>query len=640
MFLNQFKLKSIAIILLSSSLAACGGGSGSGEDKSNQEPVTPPVVTPPPVTPPPVTPPPVTNTAPTIILSSTEATIDENDSFVLNFTTEDGEGDQLTITTNGGGSFVSSIVSSNSITFNSSEVDSDLSATFTIQVSDGKLSSTQSFKLNILNVEDEPEIKTTINLSKNNIELIQYEETFIPFTLANNADIDKSSFNANYDKNSFSVVEYVENEGLRIQSTDKLGNFAITFNINDINGVEAEPVTLYTTVIEDNSNVEKPVVTFQNTNGAYLDLEMQSHSTLTVPFTIEDTDSTEFTCQDTNIIGNDFEGFDYKINCTDRTIVFNTDFVESDKQVEFTFTVSDGENISNATTITMFVHKAENEVAEIEYNYEKPFFKLTENTSKTLSYTIKDDGTTEIEYSGVQHWYGNQSGYEITHNAENKTFNISVNSNLVAAETFGVMISFKDGSEYLNEYLEVKVIAEVGDIEERALELVKRYDNATKAAREYNLLGKAYTDYLFSVSKISYTEKEKFDSRFEADSRDVLGIYLQFRNNLQNSIDDGDFTEQPAYLNYYIDFFEDTLSELMKTGLLIESDLNELATLDQVLPSLTVSTTAINLDSVHFSRLIGDTNYGDYENDKWVFNNEYRFLKVISSLTNNSSFVD
>jgi hypothetical protein len=623
-----FSLKSLVLAITVSTLSACGGGGGGGGDSkpaSSGGGTTP-----------------ITNTAPTISLDSSSASINENGTYTLGFTTSDKENDNVSVSITGGASHISTVINGNSITFNSSDIDLDITSTFSVKASDSKTSSTASFSLEVLNVEENVET-TTINLTQNNIELLLQEESIIDFTLANNETIDSSSFNVNFDETAFNSVVYIEGKGLKVKSRNKTGNFDITFSVSDINGVKSNNAVLSVSVVDNKENIEAPILSSSKSDKDDIVLmEVESFNSYVVPFTIEDADSNSFGCfyADGGSVTGDPTGFDVYLDCDKRELQITTVELKDNAQIEYILQTTDGVHKSNVITLQFRLVPPTNENAKIDFNYEKPFLKIEENTSKTLSYTITDDGATEVVFNEIQHWYGNESDYTITHNTETKSFVITPDSSLKAADSFGVLLSFKDGNDYITHYLEVKITAPIGEVEALALNLVDKYENAMKSSREYNELGKAMTDYLFSVGKITYTNKEAYDVTFTSDSRDMLGVFGQYKNDIQERIENGEFTQQPASLNYFIDYYDENLSNLLEAGSAIQSDLNTLSNLDSVLPSVTVTTSYVELDTKHISRLIGNTSYGQFINNKFTFNNEYKFLNVISGKTNNSSFVN
>lgn len=625
---KRFLINSITVALLGLTLTACGGG-GSDSPSKETTPTNP------------TTPPVVVNTAPTLILDNGSATIEENQSYTLNFTTTDAENDSVIVSVSGGGDHLTSVVNGNSVTINSGEVNADTTSTFSIKASDGKLTTTKTFSLKVVNVE--PVIDTTsINLTQSSLELGLQKEGFVQFSLSNNVAINPASLVVDFDNTVLSSVTYVQGQGLRVVSRNNETATSVKFSVKDINGVQSAIATLNVNVVDSNENKNAPTLTFENQVNDTFNVEVQPNSTVSFPFTIEDTDSNDSSLdcvlKDLNVVG-DVVNFNYKLDCANRELQITTENVESESMISFTVQATDGEFKSSPVYVVAMLKSINNESAKIDFDYEKPFLKVTEKSSATLSYTITDDGITEVVFNEVQAWYGNESDYTITHNANNHSFTVTPNENLTAADTFGVVLSFKDGSNYVNHYLEVKVIAPIGDVENRALALIEKYDNAMKASREYNVLGVAYTDYLFSVGKISYTEKEVFDVKFGSDSRDAYASFGQYKVDILSNIENGEFASQPDYLNYFIDFIDENIDALFVAGVAIEGELNTLASKDSVLPAITVTGSFVELGDTHFSRLIGNNTYGEFVDSKWVFDTEYAFLNVISSQTNNVSFV-
>jgi hypothetical protein len=625
---NQFLLY-ISVLVLS----ACGGGG----DPSNSTPASS------------IPPNQPTNTAPSLTLNPTSITMDENTSYEVALSFADADGDSVNITVEESHNYLTTSVSGQTLTLTTSNVDSNQQTTIYVIASDGKSNTRKPLSLTVNNIIEPVNNSAPVTeMSTINFEMeVGNSLEFITYTI----------LDPDGDAVPFETLEYQATEGLTVNPyngyfdviAQTLGQKSVSFSMEDSKGNRSDPFTFYVNVIEVDTGVineHVPVLRFNSApDGTPLIITMLPNQEIYNTFTITDEDEGSlFTCSiEFEDIDNIPDSFSYELDCANRWLIFKTEEVKEYGFISFRVTANDGQFTSAGTAIAaIFDENDQGQANIVVEEFEGSFFKVGQNETKTLLYTIEDDKPEDVEFDLIENWYGDLDEVFVSH--EDGQFTISSNEAGDFGETYGFFVHFKDGSNRVTFNLEVKIFADSStEINQEALKVIERYQNSLTQTREFSLIGNLYTDYLFNVGKITDTEKEQYENQFYSENRDAYHLINVYISIIQIDIDTNVFNEDPEHLGGFVSLFKSFMNDMKLSGQGIAPVINELAALDSKLFQVEFSSEFqwLDEDETKSSKFIGNTTYGDYnDSDKWVYDSEYKLLRALSQITNTTDIVE
>ncbi|KXI27683.1 hypothetical protein AX660_19210 [Paraglaciecola hydrolytica] len=573
--------------------------------------------------------------------------MDENTSVEVALQFSDVDGDNVNITVNETHNYLTTSINGSTLTLTASEVEATQNTTIQVVASDGKASTTKTLSLTVKNIIQVINGAPVITMDSTPLEVKVGEKIgFIGYTV----------LDPDGDQIDVSSLQFQADEGLYVEPFDgwfdvrgdTVGLKTVKWSVADIHGNRSEAFSFTVNVIEDTTpkNDYAPKVRFnEDKDGKGLLISMSSDEEYFYTFTITDEDGdTNFDCRfDIQDTFNLPDTFTYQFDCKNRWLKVKTGFVGKDGIAIFSFLVNDGKNNSQPTTVSMnFLEQNTEEAQIILGEFDRPFFKIGKNSTKTLSYTIKDDLPENVKFEKIEYWYGDMDEVSISH--ENGLFTITANDVGDYGETYGFAAQFFDGSILIQVNLEIMVIANIDtEINREALKMKLKYENSYYQTREYNLLGYFYTDYLFNIGKINSLQKEQYENKLYGDNRAAYSIILQYIGGIQLSVDTGEFETDDGLLGSYNSLFNSFLENLVNTGEAIVPIINELAALDDKLFTVEFSKDYewLDEDKTFFSRFIGNAQYGEYnKSNKWVYSDKYKLLRALSQRTNTTDFVN
>ncbi|GIU03517.1 hypothetical protein TUM4261_01300 [Shewanella sp. c952] len=205
----------LAAVIISLILSACGGGSddnsGSTPDNGGSS----------------------GNNAPTLSLELSSISLEEGKTKNITIDAQDADGDSLSYSVTSSNAAVSGSANSDSLTISVSEVESDLSAIITLTVSDGKISTSKTITVA---VKDKPNSIPIISLAESEIILRSNSTADIAFT-AVDADGDELSYA--FTSTSSAISAAISGEYLVITAGDVAAGSTVTLTITVSDGKDS-----------------------------------------------------------------------------------------------------------------------------------------------------------------------------------------------------------------------------------------------------------------------------------------------------------------------------------------------------------------------------------------------------------------
>jgi hypothetical protein len=213
----------LSAFILSVFLAACGGGDDSSSNKPDDGNSG-------------------TNNVPTLSLGQFSISLEEGQTSEISINGQDSDGDTLTYTATSSNSAVSVSVNSGSLTIRANEVESDLSAIITLTVSDGKSNTSKTVTVA---VQDKPNSIPTIALDETEITLPSNSTIEIEFT---SVDADGDELSYAFSSTSPAISAAISGERLVITASDVEASTTATLTLTVSDGKDSVAIDISVTV--------------------------------------------------------------------------------------------------------------------------------------------------------------------------------------------------------------------------------------------------------------------------------------------------------------------------------------------------------------------------------------------------------
>ncbi len=596
------------MVLLSLLLVACGGGGGDSGGSSGG------VTTPAPVTPVP------SNSAPKLTLSVNSLIIDELASETLAVTISDAEtaNDGLTVSISSSNQdLLSATYAAGVVSLTAEDVSGDQVVTLSVVVSDGAKSSTATVSITII---DTSALIPPPSIRINGVLPVAVDQT-ISINYAVIYDESASFKSESVTSTDASVLTVsIEEQTLKVTGVSP-GQAAIAYEVTDSNNNKA-----YIEVDIEVLSVPAPMVTLGDISEAYL------NNRRFVTYSVVYADnvsavSAEVSTSDESILIATIK--DDKIELTGRAL----------GQASFTYTTTDSNGAVGHASRTVNVIAGPVNSAPIITLVEKvgPYTYVPEGTTKTFNIVITDDKPENVALTDVTFWFGEESQFEASLDADSQTITIN-NHSVALLEDFGVLVSYDDGNYGGQVGFLFKSSAVLGDLENEVLDYIQVMNNKVAALQEYIYVAEFYSQVLENTNKLTTEEAQRLIRQTRAsDTAFYYGFVKDSLMGFQQMVilgalrNDEDLlaTQQELIAGQFgsaiLFYLQDSIVHI-----------NELAELSNgLLPLLSFEEELQEYDVInnHFSRFAGNETYGEYVNGVWVFKAEYNFMKAIVSKT-------
>lgn len=632
-------MKALWFALVASTLiTGCGGGSGDSAPPSNTPtPVKPPVQN--------------TNSAPRLTVSPTKLEMAENTSFEILLSYSDLDGDAVTVTAETSEDFLTPLISGNTLTLTAGEVDVAQTATITIKASDGKTTTTQGVSVSVTNLTSpEPNSAPVITMATTSVEMRAGSTSIVHFSVedAEGHSIDWHNLILSHDPH----LEVVRNgtSSFAISANGGTGTYPVTWSVADALGAMSQTATFDVIVANAAVNTGAPTLDWSDGFSGIRQVKLKNNQTVEYPFSISDPDGDQgqFEClivdtwvDQTNPI--DASEYDVEFNCEQRRLTLKAnDLIAADAEIQLVLAVKDGELRSELHYVLVEFENLNVDIPIINFIENVNPIEVLPNQVVHLHYEIIGDErnlafsdiSTNPQSDGCEY-------FTAEHNAGDKSFTITMATDnyLISCEA---AVNFKLGKRTTSARLLVSTIANPDlDINAEALKYIRRNTLSLYQLREYQLIGKLYSEILFGKGLISAETRNQYDSKFHKNSRDAAGQLIAIANEMYEQMAGGQYIDDPSLLAKQKSRFASYADHFTKADQEIIDEVNELADMDASLPTIVYSSNWFFLDAAETatSRLIGNTTYGAYVDRLWVYDQEYQIFKALLGKTKTGAFV-
>lgn len=619
--MNKNFRNTILVALTTLTLAACGGGGGGssnsgGNNNGGNNGGT-------------------TNSAP-VLTAPANITMDENTSRTVTLSASDANGDALTYTASASGA-VSTNVSGKTLTLTSSEVASDTSVQVSVTANDGKGGTdTETFTVTVKNVV--VNTPPSVVLSPTDIEL-DVDETQVVAATLSDQESDANMLTSTVAVSNPSVVSAeLDTDGNVTVTALDTGVAVVTYTVTDEGGMSSTAEVSVTVIETSNEDPDFSIVG-QSESSDTVTIYHDRITVLNVEIEDPDSDAHYLTLSNFEEITGSVEFINsYNVDNTNKTITFDMQALPTNQDsMIFEMELSLRDDSDNVVTkvYELVVEKSDNAAPIFTFSDKVGAFVVVEqNGTKEFTYTIQDDDVSKVNVTGMQYWYGDQSKFNVQLNTETQTITVTT-TGVEVEDSYGFVLQYVDSSLTGNVNVELMVGAEFGADEQEMLDLKNKMIKARESVKEYVYVGAFYSQVLENLGYITEQQAEDFVERLDVDdsnnySYGRLNLYI---NNIDYYISIGEFKDQ-GFKSSYITVLNNLFTEAQSTGSTRYAIINEMAALsNDALPTVGYEGTVNEYDTEnnYFSRFVGNTTYGEYVNDEWVFDAEYAFLDAVNA---------
>lgn len=259
------------------------------------------------------------------------------------------------------------------------------------------------------------------------------------------------------------------------------------------------------------------------------------------------------------------------------------------------------------------------------------FGPVPEGDTREFTYSIVDDNPENVEVTGIKSWYGDETLFDYKLDTTSQTITVT-NKGVPLSETFGVLITYKDGDSVGDAGFNFKSSAVLGEYEQSILDYVQEMENKVAATKEYYYVADFYSEVIENKNLISPQKAEDLQRAVQTVDSVEYGIIGNLLSVMEANAISGTLTnvdEMESYKSAINARFIDLEAELTSQTYVYVNELAELST--SILPVLDFENKVYEYDATlqKYSRFAGNPSYGEFVDGEWVFNDEYKFLNAI-----------
>lgn len=451
------------------------------------------------------------------------------------------------------------------------------------------------------------------------------------------SDSDSDSFSVEIDTD-LEGVTYDESQGrlnIDAQMVDADLSDSVTITATDNEGA-SNSATL-TVNITNSSNAPPTVswVGFQEEP----DFIVRERTTLRLPFEVQDADNDSF---DYNIEFSLVSGqgsADIEINGSvdeeNGQLIIQPQSLPSIFSIGFrgTFTVSDGVNTDSETfLIEIFPN-------QVSLNISLRSVLIIEGESQQIPFTITANDIdlfefTEVDYVNEQDAIDDPLDFFIDKDA--RLFNISA-ENGFANRTVNLRIRYQENDNAsFSRVLPVTIRSELTDNELALMSRLDNYLTLVNQTNDYEFITRYALDILFARGELTKAEYlDLVDQNNDIRAVNIAFARLTHSNVLDNLTSSTLYTDTEQYL-----IAVEQLDKWLNNVKVFRG--NNVPFTNEILDKLgwenLGSELSVEITPSLLSRFIGNSNYGSYINEEWVFDEEYQYLEAPLGLLTNENF--
>ncbi|WKD23198.1 hypothetical protein NDQ71_16495 [Pseudoalteromonas sp. KG3] len=598
------KLKSALVLALTLTLTACGGGGSDGN-----------------------------NSAPTLtIVDTTE--LDELTTKNLSFSTEDKDGDTVSVSVSSTSEYLSARISDSQLVLNANNVPKEEIAILEFVATDGKLSTTKTISVKIVDVLV-LDVSKTVSLNEyQSVELdVTLTEGLTPKVTSSNTEILLAKYENNkIILNAFDVTEDIEVSVLVELEDSSNRHESETINVTVLNNPDITDVDLSIN-IEKEKDEDDRVIIYSGVD-EYLNIEL---------FSTDEEDKLTWSLESysaNNELDKDYLETVEKEGDLLKISVKYFDYTKSRLDFNITLRVSSGRQFSEET-FNVRVLDINNKVAKISFNESQTYNNfgiVEEGKITTFDLNILDDFPENVKLI-PETVYVYQNNADITHkiDVENNTITINPNS-AVVGDQYGILIFYNDIGYRSSFNLNFMVSHVIDEERKDILDLSEHFYKKIASLREYQYLAEFYAELLenenllpnYFVEKVIIGSKTD-DSGYYFSAIDIADYMSRCALFGEKNYSDPD--NCIVYIDSYVESIESYIESAARTYTLKAYDyVNSLSTLpSNTLPKFEFEDSLYLYDTENnlYSRFNGNQKYGEFIDGEFVFSEEYEFLKAI-----------
>lgn len=606
------KLKSALVLALTLTLTACGGGGSDGGSSGGNVSY---------------------NSAPTLtIVDTTE--LDELTTKNLSFSTEDKDGDTVSVSVSSTSEYLSARISDSQLVLNANNVPKEEIAILEFVATDGKLSTTKTISVKIVDVLV-LDVSKTVSLNEyQSVELdVTLTEGLTPKVTSSNTEILLAKYENNkIILNAFDVTEDIEVSVLVELEDSSNRHESETINVTVLNNPDITDVDLSIN-IEKEKDEDDRVIIYSGIE-EYINIEL---------FSTDEDDRLTWSLESysvNNELDKDYLEYIEKEGDLLKVFVKYFDYTKSRLDFNVTLRVSSGRQFSEET-FNVRVLDIPNTWAQISFNESQTyndFGVVEEGKATTFDLSIIDDLPEHIELI-PETVYIHQNDADITHeiDVENNTITINPNS-AVVGDQYGILVSYNDIGYKASFYLNFMVSHVIDEERKNILDLSEHFYKKIAALREYQYLAEFYAELLENENLLPNYFVEKVIIGSKTDDSGYYSIAIEtadFMNRcaLFAERNDTDLDNCIIYIDRSVESIESYIESSARTYSLKAYDyVKSLSTLpSNTLPEFEFEESLYLYDTENnlYSRFAGNEKYGEFIDGEFVFSEEYEFLKAI-----------
>ena len=550
----------------------------------------------------------------------------------------DPDKDILTFAVSENSPFIDASVNGDELTISTRDVTQNTLVELTLTVSDGQATDTQVVAVTI--TASPINTAPSVVLSPSSLSIAQGQMATVQATvsdaessvLATRLSVaDQRIINAEKTATGFNIT------GLAVGST------VVTYTATDDAGLSGS-AQLSVVVSEVGAN-NPPSFTLMGEQDDAVRIPHASESVVNI--IIDDPDSQSHDITITSLVdkGGSVSLFNsYSVNNENKTLVFDTQALPRNMDqmpFEIALTVTDDSGNALSKTYGLTVFKTANSRPTFTFsNKVGRFVTVDQNTSSEISFSIEDDDLSKVQLIGIDYWYGDQAKFDVTLDAEKSQFTV-VTKDVEVNESYGFVIKYVDVSLVGTINVELQVRAEFTEADQQMRDLRNNMIKAREAVKEYVYIGRFYAEVLENLGYITQQQAEDYLERLDVDDSDsaqyaTFNLYI---GNIESYIVGGDFQDE-GFRSAYTTTMNDLLKKSQQVGQSRYQIINDMALLSEGrLPDVRFEPDIQEYDTENhfYSRFVGNTAYGQWVEQRWVFDAPYAFMEAIQLRKNDNA---
>ncbi|BDX07294.1 FG-GAP-like repeat-containing protein [Planctobacterium marinum] len=586
---------------------------------------------------------PTSNNPPVLDFIESFAMFEENSS-LRTLSANDADGDQLTFYVTEDSDVLDASINNDQLRVEAFNIDLDTYVDVTVTVSDGFATDQQTFSVTIIALAENTPPTITMSPSSLNLEVGQSRNVLVTIEDDKDTQFNGELAVSDCNCNNPIIEAYKRDSGFEVFGKNE-GEATVTYTVTDSDGLTAT-ATLNVTVGTIDTENQSPDFTIDGEiEDNAVTIYHNRESVLNI--LIEDPDSEAHSFYMSRIEANIgtvdlIESFSADSN--NKTLTFVTKALPQNMdRMTYEMELNVQDDSGNVTTkiYELVVAKSDNAAPVFTFSDKVgAFVQVNQNDTTTISYQIQDDNIENVEVTGIQYWYGDETKFDVVLDVENQQFTVTT-TDVEVGDAYGFVIQYVDESLTGNVNVELYVKSDFTEADQEMRELKNQMIYADQALKEYVYIGVFYAQVLENSGYITEQQVQDLTERLDVDDSEgnVYGTFQLYINNIEFYISSGEFHDE-GFKSAYTTVINGLLEDSTSLGQLRYAIVNEMADMSEgLLPTITFETELTEYDpqNNYFSRFVGKTGYGEMVDDVWMFDGQFEFMNAILKSMNENA---